>query len=496
MRRKKLNNLKNNIFYFQLGINSVIYLENNVDFIRKDYIFVKSSFTTLLKPYQDRAVLMMTLLGFASGLPLLLTGSTLSFWLKQLGLSYTSIGLFSLATLPYTIKFLWAPLVDKLKIPYLTNKIGLRRSWLLVSQICLCLCLIMLGKLNIVNHLSVAVVLVMAIAFFSATQDIVMLAYQVERLGERQYGPAEGLGVLGYRLGMLMAGAGALYLNHLFDMGLVYILMGLMLLIGMVTVYAIDEPNIERPTFNSFHKDLKNNIKVTRSRRIKCIIQSLNYAVISPFKDFMKREGWFWSLAIMMFYKIGDNFIGNMHTNFYAELGFSNIEIANATKIFGTWASVFGGLVGGLIVARQGIMKSLFYCGLIHAIAMFMYIVMYRSGHDLSVLYVSVALENVTGGMRLTALFSYQMRLCNKLHAATQLALLTSFVNLGRTFCASTSGWMIENYGWETLFWISILSMIPVLFLIVHQATKENEPIFSYKLDMVKNKFKTTNSEL
>lgn len=453
-------------------------------------------FTNLFKPYQNRAILMMTLLGFASGLPLLLTGSTLSFWLKQLGLSYTSIGLFSLATLPYTIKFLWAPLVDKLKIPYLTNKIGLRRSWLLVSQICLCFSLVMLGSLDIVNHLMMAVILVMSIAFFSATQDIVMLAYQVERLAERQYGPAEGLGVLGYRLGMLMAGAGALYLNHLFDMGFVYILMGLMLIIGMATVYIIDEPAVERPTFNSLNQELKNKHHNAGSKRLRCIIKSLNYAVVSPFKDFMKREGWFWSLMIMMFYKIGDNFIGNMHTNFYAELGFSNIEIANATKIFGTWASVLGGLVGGLIVARQGIMKSLFFCGLVHAIAMLMYIVMYRSGHDLSILYASVALENITGGMRLTALFSYQMRLCNKLHAATQLALLTSCVNMGRTLCASTSGWMIENIGWENLFWISIFSMIPVLFLIIHQSSKENDPVFSGKFIVIKNKFRTENSEL
>jgi PAT family beta-lactamase induction signal transducer AmpG len=448
---------------------------------------VKAAFTTLLRPYQDRAVLMMTLLGFASGLPLLLTGSTLSFWLKQLGLSYTSIGLFSLATLPYSIKFLWAPLVDKMKIPYLSNKIGLRRSWLLTSQLFLCFSLLGLGSLDIINHLSTAVFLVMCIAFFSATQDIVMLAYQVERLGERQYGPAEGLGVLGYRLGMLMAGAGALYLNHSLDMSVVYILMGIILSIGMVTVFLIDEPKFERPTFSTYNKMSKATRNSSLARRIHCILQSFNYAAIAPFKDFMKREGWYYSLLIMFFYKIGDNFIGNMHTNFYAELGFSNIEIANATKIFGTWASVLGGLVGGIIVARQGIMKSLFYCGIIHAIAMLMYIIMYRSGHDNTILYVSVASENITGGMRLTALFSYQMRLCNKFHAATQLAILTSCVNMGRTFCASTSGWIIENLGWENLFWISIFSMVPVLFIILHQSAKEREPIFSNRLIYLKN---------
>lgn len=448
---------------------------------------MKSAFLSVIRPYQDRAILLMTLLGFSSGLPLLLTGSTLSFWLKQLGLSYTSIGLFSLATLPYTIKFLWAPLVDKMKFPYLTNRIGLRRSWLLVSQLCLCVTLIGLGHLDILNNLTTAVVLVMLIAFFSATQDIVMLAYQVERLGERQYGPAEGLGVLGYRLGMLMAGAGALYLNHIFDMSFVYVLMGLMLTIGMITVYYIDEPHFERTTFTTFNQALKKGSSFAKAKRLRCILQSLNYAVVSPFKDFMKREGWFWSLMIMMFYKIGDNFIGNMHTNFYVDLGFSNIEIANATKIFGTWASVLGGLIGGLIVARHGIMKSLFYCGLIHAIAMFMYIVMYRAGHDTSILYTSVATENITGGMRLTALFSYQLRLCNKMHAATQLALLTSCVNMGRTLCASTSGWLIETVGWENLFWISIFSMLPILLLIIHQSIKEGDPVFSSPLIYIKN---------
>jgi PAT family beta-lactamase induction signal transducer AmpG len=435
-----------------------------------------------LKVYSNPKILVMGLLGFSSGLPLLLTHSTLALWLAKLGLDYTTIGLLSLTGLPYNIKFLWAPLIDKIKIPYLTTLMGRRRSWLLLSQIILVACLLGIANINPLENLKFTCLLTIAVSFSSATQDIVMLAYQVERLGKSQYGAGEAFGVFGYRMGMLMAGAGALYLSTFISWNLVYAIMAACVVVGILTVIFIEEP--ESPDHQTVHQELSlkyNKLLPLVSKPLKDFLTSFHLAVISPFTDFMKQKTWVASLSIMIFYKLGDNLIGSFHNIFYADLGFTNIEIANASKIFGMWASIVGGFVGGVLITRLGIIKSLFYFALIHGLSMLMYIVLYYAGHDLSVFYLSVAIENVTGGMRMTALFAYQMSLCNRLHAATQLALLTSCVHSGRTIFSSLSGWIVDSFGWVNLFFLSTFSTLPVLALVIWLSVLEKSPVFEQK---------------
>lgn len=463
---------RHTLFFWYGGIN---YLEDA-------FIFTLRFWQETLSLYRNPRVIAMGFLGFSSGLPLLLTSSTLAFWLKKLGLDYTTIGLLSLTALPYTVKFLWAPIVDKAPLPFLTKHFGQRRSWLLFSQVLLGLCLLSLSFINPVESLSVTCALAVAISFSSATQDIAMLAYQMERLGRSQYGAGEAVGIFGYRMGMLCSGAGALSLSTVVSWNTVYMVMAFSLIVGLITVLRIKEP--ERPNadeeYNTLLKHYKKKFPAFSSLN-QGLLPSLHLAVLSPFSDFMKRQGWVLALIIMFTYKIGDNIIGTMHNLFYIELGFNELEISAASKIFGMWASILGGFIGGLLFSRWGLYKSLYFCGLTHSLSILSNLILLHVGNDILSLYFCVAAEHITSGMRLTALFAYQLTLCNRIHAATQLALLTSLVHLGRVTFASTSGWIVDHLGWSNLFLISTFSIIPVLLIIHWLSVLEGQPFFKQK---------------
>jgi len=424
-------------------------------------------------------------LGFSCGIPLFLTSSTLAMWLKQVGISYTGVGVFGLVALPYTLKFVWSPFIDRMKIPWLTNKYGRRRSWLLLSQVFLIFSIIALSLLNPAENIALAAFFAVCVSFCSATQDVVMLAYQVERLGRSQYGAGEAVGIFGFRLGMITSGAGALYLSEYMSWNTVYFIMALVIGVGIITTLLIDEPEPkispedllrEKNAHKYFHEN------PNLSPRIANIFSWIYGAVICPFIDFTQRKGWYIALLIMFFYKIGDNLIGNMTGLFYSELGFSNKEIGFATKAFGIWSSVIGGFIGGIIVSQMSMLRSLFYLALIHGVATLMYVVMAHSGYDPLMLYTSVCIEHLTGGMRTTALFAYQLTICNSTYAATQLALLTSVVHLGRTTTSAFSGWFIDSFGWVHFFYICTFATTISLLLVVWLAKVERKQTIHYNM--------------
>ncbi|MBN9342816.1 MAG: MFS transporter [Holosporales bacterium] len=423
--------------------------------------------------------MVIALLGFSCGLPLLLTASTLGYWMAQEKISLTKIGLMSIAVLPYTIKFLWAPLIDRLRLPGLTRWLGRRRAWLFLSQSFLIIFLFCLSRLDPAHHLEQIVIFVFLIAFFSATQDIVMLAYQVERLQRAQYGAGEAAGIFGYRLGILLAGAGAFYLASFLSWNTVYLVMTGFQCIGLITTLCALEP---RPLQNpeSQLREQKAREYLLTHPRLKGwrgpLLSWFYGALIAPFHDFIKQPAWLASLFIMLFYKCGDNLIGSMGNIYFNKLGFTNIEIANGSKIFGLWATILGGFIGGLIVKRYGMLKSLFWCGAFHGITALGFILLGIVGHNSIVFYLIVALDNITGGMRVTALFAYQMTLCSPSYAATQLALLTSTTHLGRVIFSSSSGWIVEHLGWNTLFWLATFGVVPTLMVIYYlsRIKKEN----------------------
>lgn len=421
-------------------------------------------------------------MGLSSGLPLLLTGSTLSLWCSEAGVDIKTVGLLSATALPYTIKFLWAPLVDRLPLPLLTRWLGRRRSWLMFSQMLITFTLFILSTIDPTQQLDILVIVCIILSFAAATQETVMLTYQAERLSIHQYGPSEATGIFGYRLGMILAGAGALYFSSFISWQQTYAVMAMFSFIGIIVTLNCSEPNFQRNTeTDRIESDAQNYITHHPyiHRWIAPLLSWLYGAAICPFIDFMKHRGWWLSLLIIFLYKASDNLIGNMSNIFFAHLGFTKIEIANASKIFGMGASILGGFIGGFLINKLGMIRSLFYGCLLHALTIFFLAYLNYVGHDFTILYVTIGLEHLTGGMRLTALFAYQLRLCNPTYAATQLALMASLVSLGRVAFAASAGYCVESLGWSNFFIFSAMLSLPSLLLLVYLAYREQEPLLT-----------------
>ncbi|MEO5340127.1 MAG: AmpG family muropeptide MFS transporter [Magnetococcus sp. MYC-9] len=419
--------------------------------------------------YTERRVLCILLLGFSSGLPLALTFGTLSLWLAEDGISKTSIGLFALAGVPYTFKFLWSPLVDQLPIPLLTPWLGRRRSWALLTQVALMISLFLLGLSKPSESPLATAMLALCTAFWSASQDIVIDAYRVEMLEERQYGAGAAMSVLGYRLGMLVSGAVALYLATFFGWFLTYSLMAALMSVGIITILLNPEPTpgkgAEWQTQDDKTPFLFKKLFQKQGRTGR-LMAWIGRAVIAPFADFMRRENWGIILLFILFYKLGDTLAGVMSNPFYLELSFSKIDIANISKIFGLAATLVGSIAGGVMVSRMGIMKPLMYCGILQMLSNLMFVLLAQAGHNLALLTLTIGVENFSSGMGTAVFVAYLSSLCNIAYTATQYALLTSFMAFGRTLLASFGGTMADHMSWTAFFLVTTLAALPGLALL------------------------------
>ena len=413
--------------------------------------------------YTERRVIGILFLGFSSGLPLALTFGTLSLWLAEEGISKTSIGLFALAGVPYTFKFLWSPLVDQMPIPLLTAWLGRRRGWALLTQLALMLSIFLLGLSNPYEAPLKTALLALCTAFWSASQDIVIDAYRIEILDENQYGAGAAMIVLGYRLGMLVSGAMALYLASFFGWMVCYSIMAALMGVGMVTILLSPEPQNRSKPFPSSWDATHASVKY---RRLENIVTWIKSAVFAPLTDFIQRKSWFLVLLFILFYKLGDALASVMSQPFYLELAFSKIEIANISKIFGLVSTLVGSILGGIIVNRLGIMKSLFYCGIVQMFSNLMFVLLAQTGHSVGMLIVTIAVENLSGGMGTAAFVAYLSSLCTVAYTATQYALLTSFMAFGRTILSSLGGSMADQMSWTPFFLMTTLAALPGLFLL------------------------------
>ncbi|MEX2644577.1 MAG: MFS transporter [Acetobacterales bacterium] len=400
--------------------------------------------------YLDRRVLSLLFLGFASGLPLLLTLSTLSVWMAERGVSKATIGLFAAAGLPYALKFAWAPLVDRLPLPLLTAWLGRRRGWLLFSQLAVAFCMLGLGRADPAVDPMATALWALLLAWWSATQDIVIDAYRVEVLDERRYGAGAATTVFGYRIGMLAAGAGALYIASAWGWAAAYAGMAALMGIGILaTLVNPEPPRAAVPPGTASPREW------------------LRDAVVAPLAEFVQRQpAWPSILLFVLLYKLGDAFIGPMANPFYVELGFSKIEIANVTKLFGAAATVIGTFAGGLLVARLGIVHALFVAGGAQALSNLMFVVQAAVGHSVPMLAVTIAVENVAGGMGTAAFVAYLSALCNVAYTATQYALLSSLMAVGRTLFTTGSGVVAEISGWVGFFLLTTALALPGLALL------------------------------
>lgn len=414
--------------------------------------------------YADRRVLALLLVGFASGLPLALTASTLSVWLTEAQVDLTTIGVFALVGVPYTLKFLWAPLADRVPLPFFTRALGRRRGWIVALQLMLMAALLALGASDPAHNPARTALLALLVAFLSASQDIVIDAFRVEILEERQYGAGAATIQFGYRIGMLVSGAGALALADHVTWFQVYGVMAALMIAGMVTVLMCDEP--AAPSTN-------------RAAPAGSAGEWLKETVVAPFAEFLRRQGWaaFGILGFIMLFKLGDALAGMMSNPFFVQIGFTKSEIAAVVKVFGFGATILGTLLGGLMVARYGILRTLVAGGILQMLSNLMFVVQASVGADLGLLAVTIAVENLTGGLGSAAFVAYISRLCNLSYTATQYALLSAAATFGRTVVSSTSGAMVEAVGWAPFFLLTTAAALPGLILlawIVRRAPPEN----------------------
>ena len=386
-------------------------------------------------------MLVMLLTGFSSGLPLLLTGSTLKFWMREEGLDLTTIGFFGLVGLPYTLKFLWAPVMDRLVPSFL----GRRRGWMLGTQISLMFAIASLAFTQPSVHLPAIAVLCLLIAFLSASQDIVLDAYRRESLSDEELGIGSSMFIYGYRMGMLAAGALALFLadQESLSWNTVYFIMGSMMVIGIFTTWFAPEPAIPAPPPASWQE-----------------------AILGPFMDFFTRPGSLMILLFILLYKVGDSMASEMLSPFMVDLGVSKTDYAVIVKVFGMIALIAGGLIGGLVVYRLGIVPSLFILGFLQMISTAGFVILAFTGNHLPTLTAVIAFETISSGLGQTAFVAFMASLTNKRFTATQYALLTSFMGIPRVFAGSTTGFLATWLGWEGFFILCTLLAIPGLLLI------------------------------
>ncbi|MBF0135396.1 MAG: AmpG family muropeptide MFS transporter [Magnetococcus sp. DMHC-1] len=423
-----------------------------------------------LDVYGHPRVMAIFFLGFSSGLPLALTFGTLSLWLMEAGVAKSTIGLFALASAPYTVKFLWAPLLDRLPMPFFTARWGQRRGWALCIQILLALAILGLGSANPAHDPRLTALLALAVAFLSASQDIVIDAYRVEILDKSQYGAGAAMIVLGYRMGMLVSGAGALYLATYFGWWVTYAVMAVCMAVGIVTILVNPEPV---RTMEPESRQQENRIDSALGRHLRqegrwvALVRWLSVAVVAPLADFLTRRGWLAVLMFILLYKLGDALAGVMTGPFYIDLQFSKIEIANLTKIFGLIATLVGSVIGGFMVHRWGIMVSLLYCGILQMVSNLMFVWLALAGRDLTILALTIGIENLSGGMGSAALVAYLSSLCNVAYTATQYALLSSFMAFGRTILASWGGFLADKMSWGPFFFLTTVAALPGMVLLM-----------------------------
>jgi MFS transporter, PAT family, beta-lactamase induction signal transducer AmpG len=384
-------------------------------------------------------MLMMLLTGYCAGLPLLLIGSTLQAWMTSEGVDLTAIGLVSLLGLPYVLKFLWAPLLDRFALPFL----GRRRGWMLIFQSLLVLSIFGLSAANPRDDLFLVGLWAFFIALFSASQDVVLDAYRREILPDEELGLGSSLYVNGYRLAMLVSGAFALYLADQLPWQRVYQSMALLMAPAiLVTLLAPKE---------SKHIQIPADLKV---------------AVIGPLKDFFTRPGALIVLLFILLYKVGDSMASNMTTPFILDIGYTKTDIATVAKTFGMIATMLGGVIGGAMMLRYDIRWSLSSFGVLQAVSTLGFSLLPSLPIGISSLAVIIAFENLASGMGTAAYAAYMARLTNKQFTATQYALLTALMGIPRVILASPTGWMSKVMGWEWFFVVCTVAAIPGLLLL------------------------------
>ena len=412
--------------------------------------------------YLQRRVLIVLLLGFSSGLPLALSGSTLLVWMTESGVDLRTIGLFALVGTPYTLKFLWAPLVDAIHVPLFTRAFGRRRGWLLFSQLLLIIAILLLALTDPARSPLFVALGALLVAATSSTQDIVVDAFRVESLPESEQAAGMASYVAAYRIGMLVSTAGALFIVTGFESsGLPrsqawtwgYVVMAAMVLIGTVTALVATEP--------------EQSARAEAATGSETAFARVLHAASGAFSEFLRRPDAWAALAFVVLFKFTDAFSGTMTAPFVIDLGFTRNDYAAIVKGVGLAATLIGGFAGGFVARRYSLAASLWIGGVLQAVANLSFSWLALSGVNEWALAFAITTENFTSAIGTVIFVAYLSALCrNPLHTATQYALLTALAAVGRTYLSSGAGYVAKAAGWPLFFAVCVLVAIPSLILL------------------------------
>ena len=389
--------------------------------------------------------------GFASGMPLYVLFQLVPAWLKDGGVSLTDIGLFALVGIPYTWKFLWAPLMDRWIPPFL----GRRRGWMLLCQLGLLLSIGILGSFEPARSTWLVAWLAVAVAFFSASQDVALDAYRREILPDEELGLGSDIHVQAYRISSLVPGSLSLILADSLPWSSVFWITGAFMAIAVVMTLVVTEPRSELPTGTG-----------------------LREAVIAPFSEYLGRRGWSGLLLVlgfMFFYKIGDNMATALATPFYLDMGFSKTQIGLVAKHAALWPAIFGGLAGGLLMIKIGINRALWLFGVVQVVSILGFAILASNGPVLWMLAAVIGFEYLGVGMGTAAFTAFIARETSKTYAATQFALFTALAALPRTFANASTGMLVEQVGWVSFFLLCAILAIPGMLLLLWVAPWSGE---------------------
>ncbi|MBM4197466.1 MAG: AmpG family muropeptide MFS transporter [Gammaproteobacteria bacterium] len=402
----------------------------------------------------------MLFLGFSAGLPLPLVFATLSAWLATAGVSKATIGMFAWIGITYSLKFTWAPFVDRLSLTLLDRLLGRRRSWMLVAQLGLVAALLAMSGADPASDLGLVAWLALAVAFSSATQDIVIDAYRIEAVQAEVQGAMAATYQFGYRVAMLASGAGALFIADLWSWSAAYRAMAALVLVGVATVLVIDEPVSQRAGHSTAG---------SRASSVERLTLWLATAVVGPFADFFRRNGG-WAIVLLGFiasYRISDLILGVMANPFYIDIGFSLSQIAAIAKVFGFGMTLLGAALGGLAVARYGVTRPLVGGALLVASTNLLFAWLANQGPQLSILTLTISADNLAAGFAGTVFIAYLSSLTSVAYTATQYALFSALMTLLGNFIGGFSGRVVEASDWVSFFLYASAMGIPAILLSV-----------------------------
>ncbi len=423
-----------------------------------------------IEVYRQKNIVSMLFLGFSSGLPLALSFSVLGLWLKEDGLSLGETVQFSLLGLPYLFKFAWAPLIDRMRLPFLTTWFGQRRGWLILSQAMVMVAIISLGVFTSASAPILTALIALSLTFSSATQDIVVDAFRIDSLNDEEQAAGAAMAIYGYRIAMLVSGGGSLILADFLEWSFVYFIMAAFMVVGMITCFLVREPmSCEKQRINVQEAELAEKLQKNINKKFARFLAWVQIAIFMPFQNFMTKKAWIVILLTIVMFKLGDALAGVITNLFLVDaLGFTKTQVGTIVKGFGLIATLSGIALGGVLLNKIGMFKALVLTGILQLLSNGLFIIQYHLGIDIVFLHVTIGIENFSGGMGTVVFVAYLSALCNKAFSATQYALMSALSAVPRVFLSANAGIWVENMGWVNFFILTILAAIPGIILMFY----------------------------